>query len=314
MGWWPYAVAGGMLATLFLVWLVLELKTSRPDGTPIKVHPYRKLMAFVMRGRNESIVFFDSYIPADEITRYLEVARGKFGANLTHAVVAAVSVAIAENPPLNRFTVGKRLYQRKGRHITFSMKRQKANKKAKLAAVKLKMDNNESFRELAERINSHITIERSGKKTYADKEFALFNAVPRPILELAVTLFKLADYYNMLPGSFIESDGMYTSCFVANLGSLQMGAGYHHLYEWGNCPIFVMVGQVEDRPAVVNGEVVAQSCLHVRYSMDERIADGINARVAVASMGRVLRDPFKELGCLADDGSDRVSLGPKAEE
>ena len=41
---------------------------------------------------------------------------------------------------MNRFVVGRRLYQRDGVWITFSMKPKKLDKKAKLAAVKMQME------------------------------------------------------------------------------------------------------------------------------------------------------------------------------
>jgi hypothetical protein len=101
---------------------------------------------------------------------------------------------------------------------------------------------------------------------------------------------------------------MYTSIFLANLGSLDMDPGYHHLYEWGNCPLFMMVGRIQDRPVVVDGELVVRKTLHIRWSYDERIDDGLNARFGIESVKRALEDPFVFLGCLEADGSDARPL------
>ena len=46
------------------------------------------------------------------------------------------------------------------------------------------------------------------------------------------------DYHNLLPPSFIENDPLYASAVIANVGSLDLPPGYHHLYEWGNCGWF----------------------------------------------------------------------------
>ena len=157
--------------------------------------------------------------------------------------MAAVGIGLRVTDRMNRFTVGRRLYQRKGRYLTFAMKRKKSaegfDHKAKLATVKLEFVDGESFGDFAGRINALITENRSGKKTTADKEFSLFNALPRPLLELAARGLGWLDYYNLLPGFFIKTDPMYTSIFIANLGSLKMDAGFHHLYEYGTCPIFI---------------------------------------------------------------------------
>jgi hypothetical protein len=188
------------------------------------------------------------------------------------------------------------------------MKRKRLDKAAKLAAVKLRFRDGETFRDLSARINEQIGVERSEKQTYADREFDLLERIPRPLLRGAVRLLRTLDYFNLLPASFIENDGMYTSIFLANLGSLDMDPGYHHLYEWGNCPLFMMVGRIQDRPVVVDGELVVRKTLHIRWSYDKRIDDGLNARFGIESVKRALEDPFVFLGCLEADGSDARPL------
>ncbi|MBW2253746.1 MAG: hypothetical protein JRI25_04020, partial [Deltaproteobacteria bacterium] len=41
------------VAILLVLWVLAEMKTSRPDGDLIKVHPYRRMLTFVMPKRNE---------------------------------------------------------------------------------------------------------------------------------------------------------------------------------------------------------------------------------------------------------------------
>lgn len=302
-------VALATLIILLAAWALLHMKTNRPDGDLIKgLHPYRRLMAYIMAGRNESMVLFDSYADADELLRYIDRAGDQFSLDISHCLVAAALVGLAENPKMNRFSSGRRLYQRRGISITFSMKRRQLDTEAKLATVKIDAVPGESFRDLCDRINAKVNVERSGAKTYADKEFDFLNALPRPALRFGVWLLKTLDYYNLLPGSFIANDGLYTSMFIANLGSLGMGAGFHHLYEWGNCPLFMMAGQIEDRAIVVDGSVVARKQLHIRFTYDERIDDGLNARFGIDAVVRALEHPDEYFGCLADDGGDARPL------
>lgn len=293
----PWTIAALVLLAL---WVLANLKTSRPDGRILKIHPYRRIMFYIMPTRNESVVYFDGYIDADKLLKYLDTLPKELGANITHAVVAAANMGLATAPAMNRFVVGRRLYERDGRWLTFSMKRKKLDRKAKLATVKLKMEDNESFAELCGRINGQIKEERSDKVTRADKEFNLFNLLPRPLLAGAASLLRSLDYHNLLPGFFIKDDPMYTSIFIANLGSLNMHPGYHHLYEYGTCPLFIMIGKIEERPVVVNGEVQIKRQLHVRYTYDERIDDGLNSRFGMKTLRVVLEDPERWLGGLGD--------------
>jgi hypothetical protein len=228
---------------------------------------------------------------------------------VTHVLLAATSIGFAENPTMNRFVVGRRLYQRDGVHMTFSMKRRKLDKKSKIAVVKMEfLEEGESFRGLCERIDGRINYQRSDEETYLDKELNLLDKIPRFFLNLGIAGVRWLDYHNILPMSFIKGDGMYTSMFIANLGSLQMGAGFHHLYEWGTCPLFLMVGAIEEKPVAVDGELEVGKVLHLRYSYDERIDDGLTARHGMDTAARVLEDPKRYLGCLDEDGSDAIEL------
>lgn len=293
-----------------VVALVLDLKTTRPDGDLVRVHPYRRVLGFLMPSPSEAVVYFDSYVDATKLLEYLDevAAGGRFEARITHAVVAAVNKGIHDHPSMNRFLKGYRLYARRGRWISFSAKKKRKDKKAALAAVKLEMLDGESFKDLCDRTNATINRERSGKPTGQDKEMDLLDKVPRPVFALAVRLLQMVDYYNLMPGWYIKDDPMYSSIFIANLGSLDMAAGYHHLYRWGTAPIFLMVGKVEERPWVVDGEVVVRPVLHLRWTYDEHIDDGMTAGIGVQVVLNVLRNPHATLGCLAEDGSDDHSM------
>ena len=299
---------------LVLILALLELKTGRPDGDLIKVHAYRRALSFVEIRRNESVVYYDTYVDATKVLAYLDEVNQHFEVRLTHVLVAALNLGIHGEPRMNRFLVGRRMYQRRGRWLSFSVKKVKQDHKAKLAALKLEMHDEESFRDLAERINAFVHRERSGQKTSQDKEMDLLSSLPRPIFAIAVQIAFALDYYNLLPGWFIKGDGMYTSIFLANLGSVGMPAGYHHLYEWGNAPIFVVVGELEDRPMVVDGEVVVRPTLHLRWSYDERIDDGMSAWRGISGVVNVLEHPHERLGCLAEDGSDTFPMVERGQQ
>ena len=286
---WMLFVVGAFL----LLWVLANLKKTRSDGDYLAdIHPYRRIMAYIMPTRAESVVFFDTPVKVEKLLDFVKQTRNDFHVDITHCLVAAAGEGLSQNPKMNRFVMGRRLYQRKGRFVTFSMKRKKLDEKAKLATVKLELKDKESFKDFCQRVNEQIGVERSDNVTYADKEFSLFNAVPRALMVKLVRLFYWLDYHNLLPADFIKNDGLYTSMFIANLGSVKMGPGYHHLYEWGNCPLFMMAGAIEERPVVVDGKLSTEKILPIRWTYDERIDDGLTASRGIESVKNALEDPF----------------------
>lgn len=292
-------IIGGLAA----FWLLINLKKSRPDGDPVVVHPYRRLMPLIMPSRTESQVYVDVKVDAGPVEAFLEQARPAYGANLTHVLVAAVAKGLAERPRLNRFVAGRRIYQRRGRWISFSMKRKKLNAESKLGIVKLEMLDQESFPELVQRINDEIGHERSGERTHADKEYDLFGLFPTFALKIAAWTLKQLDEHHLLPGFFIRDDGLFTSVFIANLGSLNMEAPAHHLYEWGNCPLFLGVGKVVEEAVVVDGQIVIKRLLPLRWTFDERVEDGLSARGGLDIVRAVLEAPETYLMGPQDEAS-----------
>lgn len=275
-----------------VLWLLAELKTSRPDGTLVKIHPFRRILIHLLPTRGEALVYFDAYADAEKLVAFLDEEKRKdSGADMTHVAIAAANIALASTPKMNRFVVGHRLYDRKERWLSFSMKRKRLDRDAQISTVKLKMIDGETFPELVARMNGGIVEERSGKKTRTDKEIDLFNLFGRPLLTVGVRALKMLDYYNLLPKAYIDGDPLYTSIFVANLGSLGMGPGYHHLFEYGTCPLFIMVGKLEDRVIARDGQPVVRPMLHVRFTYEERIEDGLNARFGIDKLIEVLENP-----------------------
>ena len=290
-------VLSGVLGALALAWVLVELKTSRPDGRLARVHSYRRMMPIIMPSKVESVVYFDAHVDVARLRGWLDGAREATGCDITHVLVAAVARGLHQHPNMNRFVAGKRLYERDGVWVSFSMKRKARDARARLATVKLEVPAEMTFAAFCEAVNAQIGHERSGEKTYLDRELALFFRLPHPVLWRAQRLLGWLDDHHLLPGSFIREDAMYTSAFVANLGSLGMDPGYHHLYEWGNCPLFIMAGQIERVPVVgEDGQVEVREVMPVRFTYDERVEDGLSARHGLEAMAEVLEDPARHLG------------------
>src|SRR5262245_60148888 len=99
---------------------------SRPDGTLVQGEsPIRRIMPYLMRGRNESIVLhrarYDLSRTWPWLTQYNATQKRK--ATLFHLFLFACARALHERPGLNRFISGGRIYQRKGVQLSFAAKK-----------------------------------------------------------------------------------------------------------------------------------------------------------------------------------------------
>jgi len=247
---------------------------KRHDATLVSgVSLTRAIMPFIMPTRTESAVYFEQTLDVTHAHEYIARRAAEDGTKLTffHLYSYALVQTLGERPRLNRFTSGGNLYQRNAIELGFSAKKQ-LNDRSPLVVVKRAFDPSDSFDDHVKRVLDAVDEARSSKPNQTDKELSIFLALPRVVLRMGVALLRWLDSVNLAPAALIGPDPLYSSVFIANLGSVGLEAAFHHLYEWGNCPIFAVVGRVRDE---VRPDGSARKFVTVRYTFDERIEDGL---------------------------------------
>jgi hypothetical protein len=277
----------------------------REDGTRAEVAPYRRIMPFLMRGKNESMVLFEQQLDLSRTLPWLDGWNRASGQRATpfHLVLHAVAEVLHQRPHLNRFVAGRRIYDRRGVFLTFAAKKAMRDD-APLATVKRRFASGESFAAMVAALTADVTVARSDRPSKVDKELSVFLRMPGPILAAAVGLLRWLDRRGLAPRALIADDPMYTSVFLANLGSLKIDAAYHHLYEYGNCPLFVTIGKLQPTPFVADdGTVSARPGMLLRYTYDERIEDGFYCASALGLLRGWVEDPAAWLGEAASNAA-----------
>jgi pyruvate/2-oxoglutarate dehydrogenase complex dihydrolipoamide acyltransferase (E2) component len=266
----------------------------RPDGDYVRDLPRtRRIMPFIMRKRNESIVFFEQKLDTNRTLTFLDDFRSRTGlhATMLHLLIYASAQMLKDRPRMNRFVAGGRIFQRRGIWISFSAKKRKTED-ASIVLVKREIDPSWSFEELVQQIEGGISDSRSDKFSTTDTELSLMFKLPTLLVGWVVWLLTKLDHFGFLPGSFIRKDPLFASMFIANLGSIDLDAGYHHLYEYGNIPILIMAGRSKEEViAGPDGKPTIRPMMALRYSFDERIEDGLYGARALEIMKRIMEDP-----------------------
>jgi len=266
----------------------------RPDGDFVSNLPRtRRIMPFIMPRRNESIVFFEQKVDTSKTLKFLQEFRERTGlrASMLHLLIYAAEQMLKDRPRLNRFVAGGRIFQRRGIWVSFSTKKQKTED-APIVLVKQEINPYWSFEELVQKIEEGINEGRSDKLSTTDTELSLLFKLPTFLVRWLVRLFVKLDHFGLLPGAFIRKDPLFASLFIANLGSIDLDAGYHHLYEYGNIPMLIMAGRSKDEVVVgPEGKPETRPMMTLRYSFDERIEDGLYGARALEIMKKLIEDP-----------------------
>lgn len=254
-------------------------------------------MPLLMRRRNESIVFFQQKLRMKEALRFLNEFRERTGlrATVLHLYIYGAVQALSRRPRLNRFVAGGRIYQRRGIWVSYSAKREKSDEHP-VIVMKQEFTPEMSFTSLVQAVQETISTSRR-EDTPSERELKFFfRILPIPILSLFVRLVNWLDHLGLLPAFFIRPDPMFASIFIANLGSLEMEPAYHHLYEYGNIPIFIALGRVQSEVTVGDeGQPAVEPIMTVRYAFDERIEDGLYCAQALKILAEYVEDPYRHI-------------------
>ncbi len=244
---------------------------KRPDATLAEgVSNMRRFLSLLSPRRNDSVVYFSQDVDVEAAFEFLETVNRDRPATrpvtLFHLVIRAFVKTLDRRPRLNRFTIGGRIWQRDGIWISFSAKKS-MDEAAPVTTVKLRLEPGASLFETVDRIYDQLEDRRSDRESTSDKEVSLLLRLPPALTRLAIGFAHLVDRWGLLPRAMIDSDPMYASVFLVNLGSVGLDAGYHHLFEHGNTPIFCVMGRVQ--------ETEGRRRCTMKYSYDERVEDGL---------------------------------------
>lgn len=269
---------------------------DRPDGQRVAHAPkVRLFMPHLMPRRSDALVFFEHKLDVAGMTDYIarwnaDATRPPLG--LFHILVAAAVRTLQERPRMNRFIAGRRLYQRQAIDISISVIKAK-NDEARLTVVKQRFTGDEGLCAVRALVETIVANGRAPGETASEKEVSLVSRLPRWVIAALIRLQRLGDYWNLLPARLIENDPLYASAMVSNLGSIGIDSAFHHLYEHGTLPIFATMGRI--LPEVVaddQRQPVVRDILTLRYSFDERIADGYYAARTLERLNHYVQNPW----------------------
>lgn len=260
----------------------------RPDATLVRdVGAVRRMMQYISPRRAEAVVYYSQEVAVDAALDWLDALNAERGPDagrvtLFHLVLWALGRVMHERQKLNRFTAGGKLWQRDGIWLSFSAKKAFADD-APIMTVKRRFDPEAPLTDFVDGLLAPIRAGRAGEISASEKEISLLLRMPGPLLRLVVGAGGLLDRWGLFPRAMIEPDPLFCSAFVANLGSVGLDAGYHHLWEWGTCPVFCAMGRIRQ---TADGRRMT-----LKYTYDERIADGFYAGRALERVRAMLEQP-----------------------
>ena len=253
---------------------------DRKDGRRVRtLHPMAQITTYFQWERNICSNFFEESFEITNVDRYIRQKRreGLKDFGITHVLLAAYVRGVAKYPQMNRFISGQKVYSR-GDDIQYCMViKKEMDVDSPDTAIKVHLNPRDTAKDVYEKLNA--AIEKVKATTELDSNLdgliMALNLIPGVFLKFTVWLLKFLDYFGMLPAWLTELSPFHGSLFFTSMGSLGIRPIYHHLYDFGNLPVFGAFGMKRRANEISDeGEVLQKKYIDIKFVLDERIVDG----------------------------------------
>lgn len=269
---------------------------DRKDGRRLRtVEPIVTLIPFFMKERNEASNLISDSVEMSAIETYVRAKKkaGLANFNAMHVLVASYVRAVSQKPGVNRFVSGSRVYARNTIEVIMEVKKT-LELNAPATMVKFKFNPYDTADEVYKEMNDKIvayqlaTEEQDG----FDKIARFLTYVPTMIYKIIVNILLWMDTHGILPEFIREASPGHGSLVITSMASLGIPSIFHHLYDFGNCPMFISFSTARHAYEMnKNGEVENKHYLDVNYTVDDRICDGVYYASGLREIRKYMKNP-----------------------
>lgn len=268
---------------------------DRKEGRKLRtLDPIKRAMPYIMPKRSDSQNFFTEKLDIAEAEKFCreQIKAGRKNFSLLHVIIAAYIRVVSQRPAINRFVSGQTIYARNNIEVLMTIKK-KMTLDSEDACIKVIFEPTDTVYDVYDKFNKIVEENKGDGEGNATEDFAkILNYIPRFLLRFVIWFIKTLDYYGILPKSILDLSPFHGSMIITSMGSLGIRPIYHHIYDFGNLPVFVAYG-AKQRGVKMNdeGEVVRYRYIEMKVTTDERICDGYYYASAFKMMKRIFENP-----------------------
>lgn len=269
---------------------------DRKDGRRLRTVPaMNQMMPFIMPARNDAQ---NTYADTFDVTRTDAFCKDMIAAGYTnfsflHVMLAAYVRTVSQKPGLNRFISGQRIYARNNIEVVMTIKKEMTLDSPD-TCIKVYFEPDDTLEEVYEKFNKVVEENKAAAELGSDfdKTAGTLARLPRPILRGAIRFLNWLDYHGWLPRFLTGVSPFHGSMIITSMGSLGIKPIYHHIYNFGNLPLFVAYGAKRTvKEPQKDGSSKTRRFIDIKVVTDERICDGYYFASAFKFIRRYVENP-----------------------
>jgi pyruvate/2-oxoglutarate dehydrogenase complex dihydrolipoamide acyltransferase (E2) component len=243
-----------------------------PPGPMPKTTGWRKVATSTWGWPTDPQIYGRLELDAVPVLEAIEELRRRTEAHVTATtlVTRAIALGLRDNPSINTRLRFGRFVPREGVDVFVIV----AAPGADLSGVKVRDAAHKSAAEIATEIEERAVEARAGKGEL-DRAKGMMAATPYFLLK---PFLRMSAFFTSDLGRSFRRLGMPKEAFggamVTNVGTLGIQEGWAPLSPVYRVPIIVLVGEISEKPWVVDGRVEPRPVMPVTATIDHRWVDG----------------------------------------
>lgn len=268
---------------------------DRKDGRLLRtIDPMAKITPYIMRRRSDSQNFFTEKLDITEVEKFCreQTRAGRKNFSILHVIIAAYIRVVSQRPAINRFVSGQKIYARNDIEVLMTIKKKMALD-GEESCIKVVFEPTDTIYDVYDKFNKVVEENKGDSEGNDTEEMAkILKRLPGWLLRFFVRLLSWLDYHGWMPQAILDLSPFHGSMIITSMGSLGIRPVYHHIYDFGNLPVFVAYGSKQHGVKMDDeGNVIKYRYVEMKVTTDERICDGYYYASAFKMMKKLFENP-----------------------
>ena len=269
---------------------------DRRDGKLLrKIDSMHYIMPLMYPNRCDNEAFVSEQIDLTRANAYLadkNADNPEYRYNLFQLIVTALLKTITLRPKMNYFIANYNMYERNEVSAAFTIKKIFADNGGEALAF-LHSKPTDTLDTVHDEIYRQVSFCREdGNKDPSTESMDMLQKLPLFLKKWIGRGARFLDRRGWMPKSVVATDPYQSSCVIANLGSIKLHSGYHHLTNWGTTSVMCIIGEKKPRPFYDElGNMEMRDSVDLGLTIDERVADGYYYSGTIRLLRHLLENP-----------------------
>lgn len=261
------------------------------ERTPLR--GFRKIAQAFWTAPSDSTIYGSKHIDVSKARRFQDVVQAEHGVrpSMGQLVGKGIAFALTEVPQLNAKIIWGRPYIKDTIDVYFQVDMEGGKD---LSGVVVPDAGQKSIVQIAEELRAYAERLRKGQdEQYEKTQKGCLGWLPVWAVRRLLGSLTFMEYNLGISPTFLGArPEPFGTVMVTNVSKFGIDVAYAPLVPVSRVPFVALVGAVEDRPWVVDGELQVRPVIVLSATFDHRIVDGNRIGKVVRTVVAYMQDPF----------------------